>query len=530
MNTSKFYLRKEIIFPNFKRENNHSMKIFSATQIRNADEYTISHEPISSLNLMERAAQSCVDYLKTEFKNCGTFYIFCGNGNNGGDGFAMARMLHTKGFEVHVFSDLKTKKFSECGKINFEKAQEISGIAFSDFNAVNDFDFRDKSVIIDCLFGTGLNRKVAGKFAELILALNKINLPKISIDIPSGLFADEVTAEKSVIFKADETLTFQFWKTCFLHPETGKFAGKVHVLNIGLSPEFIDQEATDNFVIDEEMIAEIYEIRSDFSHKGTFGKTLIVAGSFGKIGAAVLATKAALHSGSGITVTLAPNCGYEILQTSCPEAMFVKSGEDFCEEIAAEEDFVVGIGPGLGNNAKTERVLLKFLAEYKKPLIVDADGLNILAKNPETLKNIAKNSIITPHPKEFERLFGKTENSFERVNLARKKAQEFSIYIVLKDHHTQIITPENEVYYNVTGNSGMAKGGSGDVLLGILTSLLAQNYSPKNAAIFGVWLHGKAGDFAAEKFSKEAMLPTNLIDELGTVFKTLSKKNPFKIN
>ena len=500
------------------------MKIFSSSQIRKADQFTIENEPISSIDLMERAAKACVDFLSNQFRKNETFYIFCGNGNNGGDGFAIARLLYSNGFNVIIFSDVKEENFSKDNGINRNRAEEISGMGFLDFKEVKDYPFKEKGVLIDCLLGTGLNRKVEGKLADLILVLNENNLPKISIDIPSGLSADDIMLDDSVVFKADETLTFQFWKRSFLHPETGSFAGKVHVLDIGLSPDFIEKEAADNFVIDEELIGEIYQPRSDFSHKGSYGKTLIVAGSFGKMGAAVLATKAALHSGSGITVTLAPNCGYEILQTTCPEAMFLKSGEDFCEEISSEDDFILGIGPGLGTNPETETALLELLKDYKKPLILDADALNMLAKNSEHLKNIPKNSIITPHPKEFARLFGKSDNSFKRLDLARKKSLELGIYIVLKDHHTQIITPKNEVYYNITGNSGMAKGGSGDVLLGIITSLLAQNYSPKNAAIFGVWLHGKAGDFAAEKFSKESMLPSNLIDELGNVFKTLDKK------
>lgn len=518
----------EIKIHKFKHQNLCSMKIFSVPQIRNADQFTIEHEPVSSLNLMERAAKSCADFLSSQFRKNEIFYIFCGNGNNGGDGFAISRLLYLKGHEVIVFYDLKGENFSENNKINRKSVKKISGIGFFDFEEVSNYKLKENGVIVDCIFGSGLNRKIAGTFGELIQFLNKINLPKISIDIPSGLFADQIFEDDSIIFKADETLTFQLWKRTFLHPETGDFSGKIHVLDIGLSQDFIEDESTDYFVIDQQIISKIYEPRSDFSNKGTYGKSLIVAGSFGKIGAAVLATKAALHSGSGITVTHAPNCGYQILQTSCPEAMFIKCGEVFCEEISAEKDFTLGIGPGLGMDPKTESAFLKFLKGYKKPLILDADALNILAKNPEHLKFIPKNSIITPHPKEFERLFGKTEDSFKRLDLARKKAAELRIYIVLKDHHTQIITPENEVYYNITGNSGMAKGGSGDVLLGMITSLLAQNYSPENASILGVWLHGKAGDLAAEKFSKEAMLPSNLIDELGTVFKILDQKKSFQ--
>lgn len=497
------------------------MKIFSTNQIRKADEFTIQNEPITSGNLMERAAQTCTNWIISHFEKKETVHLFCGNGNNGGDGFAIARLLYQKGLDVNIFHDQENMHLSADAQINLTKANDISGIDFFDFNEVEHFQFKENSVMIDALFGTGLSRSLKGKNADLIQKLNDLNCAKIAIDIPSGLFADTISSDSTIIFKADHTLSFQFWKKSFLHPETGKYCGKIHILNIGLSSDFIVKEYSENFVIDDSLIKEIYQPRNDFSHKGNFGKTVIVAGSFGKIGAAVLATKAALKSGSGITMTLAPKCGYEILQTTCPEAMFLSDGDDFLLEFPIEEEEVVGIGPGLGTNENTEKALLQFLEKYKKSLVLDADALNILAKNPKNLEWLPKNSVITPHPKEFERLFGETKNSFERLELALKKAEELEIIIVLKDHHTQIITPQNEVFYNITGNSGMAKGGSGDALLGIISSLLAQNYSPKKAAIFGVWMHGKAGDFAAEKFSKEAMLPTDLIDELRNVFKYL---------
>lgn len=496
------------------------MKIFSAKQIKKWDQFTIQNEPVSAQNLMQRAAKSCVDWIQNRYRNNESFYIFFGPGNNGGDGLVIARLLYEKGFDVTVFYQ-KDLSLSDETKINFKKTKAISGISFFDFDEVNDFQFKTNAILLDCLFGTGLNRKLQGKFAQIVEALNILSYPKISIDIPSGLFADSLPEDNAIIFKADYTLSFQTWKKSFLHPETGKFCGVISILDINLSPEFLNIEASTDFLSDESLTAKIYRPRNDFSNKGTFGKTLIVAGSFGKIGAAILATKSALKSGSGITVTLAPNCGYEILQTSCPEAMFLSGGEKFINKIKVEDDFTIGIGPGLGTDPETEKELLRFLKSQKNPLVIDADALNILAKNPGNINDIPKSSIITPHPKEFERLFGKTENSFQRLELARKKAAEFKIFIVLKDHHTQIITPENKVFYNITGNSGMAKGGSGDALLGIITSLMAQNYSSKDAAIFGVWLHGKAGDFAAEKYSKESMLPSDLIDELGNVFKMM---------
>ncbi|REC55570.1 bifunctional ADP-dependent NAD(P)H-hydrate dehydratase/NAD(P)H-hydrate epimerase [Chryseobacterium piscium] len=500
------------------------MKIFTVENIRLADLYTIQNEPISSDQLMERASSLCVEWIFSNCKHHTKFAIFCGNGNNGGDGFAIARMLYLKGFDIDVFINKEQLKFSNEALINYNRLKDISGISLIDFHDVSTYNFDEKTVIIDALFGTGLSRSPEGIFKTVIEVLNSKNNPKISIDIPSGLFADQMNDENSTIFKADYTLTFQFWKKSFLHPETGIFAGKVIVLDINLTQEFIENTQTDDFVIDDEIILNIFKIRQDFAHKGTYGKSIIVGGSYGKIGAVVLATKSALKTGSGLTFALAPNCGYEILQTSAPEAMFIKGGEKFINQIEEVENAVYGIGPGLGTEKETVKALLEFIENHQSPLILDADALNIISKDKSYLKLIPKRSIITPHPKEFERLFGKTENSFERLDLAKTKAKELGIYIVLKDHHTQVVTPEGAVFYNVTGNSGLAKGGSGDILTGIITSLLAQRYSEEKAAIFGVWLHGKAADFAAEKHSKEAMQPTDVINELGNVFLYLNKK------
>ncbi|SIQ78045.1 NAD(P)H-hydrate epimerase [Chryseobacterium sp. RU37D] len=498
------------------------MKIFTTEQIRKCDQYTITYESVSSLQLMERSAQSCVDWISENCKNHRNFAIFCGNGNNGGDGFVIAKMLYMKGFDVDVFTNSKAK-FSADANTNFKELKEISGVAINNFKEAELYRFDNRTVIIDAIFGTGLSRKLDGEFKDLIDFLNSKNNPKISIDIPSGLFADDIL-EDSTVFKADYTLSFQFWKKSFLHPETGKYTGKIEILNINLNKDYISETGSENFVIGEEMVENIFKPRDDFSHKGTFGNALIAGGSYGKIGAGVLSTKAALRSGAGLTFTLAPKCGYEILQTSCPEAMFIEGGDDYIENFKVEENVVCGIGPGLGTDEKTAENFLKFLKEYSKPLIIDADALNIISKDKKNLNFIPKKSIITPHPKEFERLFGTSKNSFERIEKARKKAEELEIYIVLKDHHTQVITPEGNVFYNITGNSGLAKGGSGDILTGILTSFLAQKYSEEEAALLGVWFHGKAAEFASEKYSKEAVIPTDVINEFGSVFEELNSK------
>ena len=493
------------------------MKILTSSQIKHCDSVTIE-KGISSLGLMERASKSCADWLETNFDTDRSFSIFCGNGNNGGDGFAIARLLYEKGFDVDVFINEDNSDFSDDSRVNFDRIKQISGIGIRDFS---EFDNDADSVIIDAIFGYGLNRELSDNLKTLIGKLNQIQTSKIAIDIPTGLFSDTITDEHSVVFKADFTLTFQFYKRSFLHPETGKFCGMVIVLDIGLDQDFINQANTDYFVIDEALVRNIYKPREEFSNKGTYGKSILVGGSYGKIGAILMSTLSALRTGSGLTFIMAPKCGNVILQSQVPEAMFMEAGEDYISNIKIQDKTVYGIGPGMGKEQQTQDALLMFLEDYTDPVVLDADALNILAET-QKLDLIPKNSVITPHPLEFERLFGKTENSFERLELAKQKSEELHIYIILKDHHTAVITPDKKVFYNITGNSGMAKGGSGDVLTGILTSLISQKYNIEKACILGVWLHGKAGDFAAEKHSKEAVLPTDLIDNIGKVFKYLS--------
>lgn len=500
------------------------MKIFTAEQIRDWDQFTISNEPISSIQLMERASMAAANWISEHCRTHRKAVLLCGNGNNGGDGLEIARMLYLKGFDVEVFVDDLKGKFSEDAFVNFKRVEDISGITIRTFSQIDQYKFDDETIIIDALFGTGLSRPLQGEYKKLVDLINPKKNFKIAIDIPSGLSVDGLIDSESVVLKADYTLTFQTWKRSFLHPETGKYAGKVVVLNIGLKREYAEATDTDYFTVDDQFAGSLFKHRNEFAHKGTYGKAVIVGGSYGKIGAVVLATKSALKTGAGLTFTLAPRCGYEILQTSCPEAMFLEGGEQHIKNFSIDKGTVIGIGPGLGTHEDTQKELLKFLKEYQDPLVLDADALNIISEDGKNLQLIPKGSIITPHPKEFERLFGKTDDSFKRLELAREKAQKLCIYIVLKDHHTQIVTPEGKVYYNLTGNAGLAKGGSGDILTGILTSLLAQGYSEKETCILGIWLHGRAADLAAEKHSKEAMLPTNVIEEFGNVFTELNIK------
>lgn len=499
------------------------MKIFTAEQIRACDQWTVQHEQVSSLMLMEKAAGRCADWFASQIKS-ERFWIFCGNGNNGGDGFAIARMLYRKGFDIDVFIDFKNPEYSEDARINLQKLKEISGVDIHDFRQVSEMKFKQDTTIVDAIFGSGFHGSLSLDYQKLIAFLNSIQANKVSIDIPTGLSADGLSDSESV-FIAYHTLSLQFWKKSFLHPETGKFCGKIHILDIGLSPEFIQKTDTSQYIISDSTVQKIYRPREQFSHKGTYGKVHLIAGSYGKIGAAILAARAAVRTGAGLVTVQAPECGFSILQTACPEAMMLSTGNIFSEKLHHEEGITYGIGPGLGTESETQNAFLEFLKKINTPIVLDADALNIIALDNVHLELIPKNSILTPHPKEFERLFGTSANSFKRLEIAKENAAKFGIFIVLKDRYTQIITPKKTVYYNITGNPGMATGGSGDVLTGIITALLAQKYSSEEVAILGVWLHGKAGDDAAKMNSEEALIAGDLPESLGRVFNELKNSH-----
>jgi NAD(P)H-hydrate epimerase len=504
------------------------MKILNAQQIREWDQYTILNEPVPSIDLMERAAGQCMHWLEENSLLNHSFKIFCGKGNNGGDGLAMARMLSQKARDVAVFilefGHLGTEDF----QVNLERLHQCAGVEIKFIQTEQQFpSFENNDIIIDALFGSGLNRPLEGVTATLVEHINDSGCKIIAVDTPSGLPVDH-SAEGEKIIRANHTLSFQVIKLSFLLPENANFIGKVHILGIGLHPEYYNSIETNYELIDKKIISAIYKPRSRFAHKGNFGHTLLVAGSYGKLGAAILCAKACLRSGAGLTTCHIPKCGYEIMQTDVPEAMVMT---DLDSSIIAkiEEDLskfnCIGIGPGIGTATETRKVLQEIFEVYKKPVVLDADALNLISTDKKLLKKIPQNSILTPHPKEFERLFGETKNDFERIQLAKQKAGESGLVIVLKGHHTCIATPDGKMYFNNTGNAGMAKGGSGDVLTGILTALVGQYHDTIKSAILGVFLHGLAGDIAAEKYSKEAMIAGDIIENLGEAFMSIEHRN-----
>ena len=501
------------------------MKILSAEEIQLWDRYTIQHEPIASLDLMERAAGKCVDWLEENGYVEDHFSIFCGKGNNGGDGLAIARMLSAKKNRVTVNILESGHKGTEDFQSNLARLHQYPDVDIRFIQTEENFHELGKDVIIiDALYGSGLNRGVEGVTAKLISHINDAGLEIISIDIPSGLFTDRSSAGNSII-KATHTLSFQCFKPAFIVAENAEYMGEVQILDIGLDQDYSDSIQSPYEWVDDTLIHSIYKPRKKFTHKGNFGHALLVAGSFGKIGAAVLSAKACLRSGVGLLSCHIPGSGYEILQSSVPEAMVMTDpNPSFNTKI--EDDLMnyeaIGIGPGIGTASETKCLLQEIFNVYRDPVVLDADALNILSAQKDLFKLIPPGSILTPHPKEFERLFGEAANDFDRIQLALQKAKEINCIIVLKGHYTLVTTPDGKYFFNSTGNAGMATAGSGDVLTGILTGLLSQGYSSVDTAILGVYMHGLAGDLAAKTYSMEAMIASDIIEKLGAAFSSLN--------
>lgn len=502
-----------------------ALPIFSAEHIKAIDAFTILTEPIASIDLMERAALKCSHWLMKHYAVETIFKVCCGLGNNGGDGLAIARQLLEHGYKVEVFIINYSNNCSEDFLINKKRLEALFPRFLMEVNDVKHLPhFQKTDVVIDALFGIGLSKPLNELAAGCVNQINNSNVVVIAIDVPSGLFADKHSDKNSAIVKAQHTLTFQSPKLGFMFAENSIYVGNGHILNIGLSvSEILRSEAT-AFYLTEEYIQQLLKPRAKFSHKGTFGHSLLVVGSYGKMGAAIMSAHALLRSGAGLLTVCVPHCGYEIMQTSVPEAMALVNGNEFIQFGEFDTSFysAIGIGPGIGTEKDTQQSVKVMLELFKKPLVIDADALNAISLNKEWLTLIPQNSILTPHPKEFERLTNVAKNDFERHQLQIEFSKRYKVFVVLKGAHTCITTPTGESYFNSTGNSGLAKGGSGDVLTGLITGLLAQGYSPFEASIIGVYIHGLAGDITKEEKGEVAMIPTDVIENIPNAFKHLT--------
>ncbi len=497
------------------------MKILSAQNIRELDDYTIQNENITSQQLMERACRVFTQWFIRNFDTSHKIKIFCGMGNNGGDGLGIGRLLIEQKYNAKIYILENRQNASEDFQYNLEKISAPKWIReLSDMPRLNTDD-----IIIDAIFGLGLNRPTNGISAEAIDVINKSGCTIISVDVASGLFAD-VSNQSEFIIEPTYTFSFQFPKLSFLFPENEKYVGNWVISNIGLNEEFIQKTETDYFFSDEKFVKTLFKKRSKFSHKGTYGHAFIMAGSLGKMGAAVLASKACLRAGAGLLTIHSPQCGTEILQISIPEAMVeIDTADNYLSQLPDLKKFnAIGVGPGIGSHPMTCEILENLLREIKVPVVIDADGLNIISQFKVLLNNLPSDTILTPHPKEFERLTGQAyKNHTERLTALQEFCLKYKVIVVLKGHNTAIGLPSGKIYFNSTGNPSMATGGTGDALTGIITSLLAQKYDAVNAAILGVYIHGKAGDLVAEKQGYSGLLAGDLIDALPFAIKTLDK-------
>lgn len=505
------------------------MKIFSKEQIYEGDKLTTERQNISSTELMERAGTQIFNWMHMRMQGAQVpIHIFCGIGNNGGDGLVLARHLITHGYNVVTYiincSDKRSKDFL----INYDRIKDVTKdwpVMLSCGADFSEIVIEERDIIVDAVFGIGLNRPPNEWVQQLFQWWRSSKAFTLAIDIPSGLYTDKVVEDENAVAHAGYTLSFQSPKLVFFLPETAKYTAQWEVLDIGIDRNYLMQTETEAELISKFEVLPMYKPRNKFSHKGDFGHVMILGGSYGKIGAVNLACRAALSSGSGLVTAYVPKCGYNSLQTALPEVMVITDEKD---ENISNINFdiqptVIGIGVGLGTSDETITAFEVFLKQNKTSLVIDADGLNILSKKKALLKLLPKQTILTPHPKELERLVGKWSDDFEKLKKVKAFSKKYNVIVLIKGAHS-ITVFNDKLYVNTTGNPGMATAGSGDVLTGIISGMVAQGYEPLAATIFGVYLHGKSADISLEDFGYQSLIASHIIETLGEAYIDLFKQ------
>ncbi len=500
------------------------MKILSKAQIYEGDKLTVTRQEITSTDLMERAGSEIFNWIHLRMQGAQVpIHVFCGIGNNGGDGLVLARHLILAGYHVNTFVVNYSDKRSKDFLINYDRIKHVTKHWPKLLTDDDDFPIIGKDdIIVDAIFGIGLNKPVANWVKTLFKHLRASGAFTLSIDIPSGLHTDSVPANPDDVVWASHTLSFVSPKLIFFLPQTAKYTQQWDALDIGFDSEFLYNAKTSAELIGKQEVLYSYMPRDKFSHKGHFGHSLIIGGSYGKVGALTLAARAALSAGAGLVTAYTPKCGYLPLQAALPEAMVITDNtENIISNIKFEvKPTVIGVGVGLGTHTETTQAFKAFLKENTSPLVIDADAINILSKNNSMLNQLPKNTVLTPHPKELERLIGAWANDFDKLEKAKAFATKYECILVVKGAHTITVT-QDRYYINTTGNPGLATAGSGDVLTGIITGLISQGYDPLVAAVFGVYLHGKSADIAVKDWGYESLLASHVIDYLGEAYKDL---------
>ena len=499
-------------------------KIFKTSDLQKLDKYTIENEPVTSLDLMERAATVFTEKLLIFFPNNHIFNILAGFGNNGGDGYVVARLLFEKGLNVKVFGLHGNNILSPDCAVNRKRFIDMGGCYIEVKNPDN-LQPDENSVLVDAIFGAGLNRPVTGFLGNVIHRINCLSHPVVAIDIPSGLMGEDNGENKGAIIKADYTFTFQFPKLAFMFPENVVYVGHWDVLDIRLHPAILQEYPAAYYYLTEEVVASRLLIPEKFSHKGTLGNTLLIAGSYPMMGAAVLSAKGAIRSGTGLLSMHVPCKLKEVIHLSVPEALVEVDRNEFCfsgvDNLSRFQ--AVGIGPGIGTSPVTAEGIRQLLSVWQGKVVLDADALNLLASNSGLLELLPKGAVLTPHPKEFERLAGKSVNDFDRLNKLSIFANQYRVHIVLKGAHSVIATPDRRLFFNMSGNPGMAKGGAGDVLTGVLLALAANKLNLLDLLRIGVFAHGLAGDCVAEKEGRRGCCAGMIAERMGEAWKRLEK-------
>ncbi len=505
------------------------MKLFTTEEIRAIDRHTIEQEGVESLELIERVAEGVADEISSRWRSNKPTIVFAGPGNNGADALAAARLLHERGFrpEVFLFNIGGDKLSPDCTASRDRMLAEVPDIAFCEVQSRFSMPkITANHLVIDGLFGSGLREELQGGFKSLVQYINDENATVVSIDIPSGMFGDwnpQIVNRNTI--HATLTLAIQFPRISFFLPDNAELIGEWKVLDIGLSERAIAASPANFCLVEQRDVHRRLRHRKDFASKADFGSGVIYAGSYGMMGAAILAAKGALRGGMGKLTVNAPKCGYQILQSAVPEALYRHNrGELNIVDIHPERDFsAIAVGPGIGTNELTVKAMEDFLASTNQPVILDADALNCIALKPAMLNTIPVLSILTPHAGEFDRLFGPQPSAEARLRKAIEMAKYYNVLIILKGHYTAIVRPDGKVYFNSSGCSAMATPGSGDVLTGVLLSMLAQGYPAELASFIAVYIHGLAGEMAAAEHGEYGVTAGDIAANIGRAIKETMK-------
>ncbi|WKK87801.2 NAD(P)H-hydrate dehydratase [Marivirga arenosa] len=494
------------------------MKILNIQQIREADQYTIENEPIKSIDLMERASYELFTWITERFNNDFSVYVLAGSGNNGGDGLVVARLLSESDYKVQVILPLG-KNGSDDFEENLKRLKKINTVLILEELPEQ---ISEKSIIIDAIFGSGLSRPIEGRLADLIKKVNNFEANKIAIDMPSGLFADKASPSE-IIFKADYTLSFQVPKLAFMMAENQEYIGEFEILDIKLDKEYINNCLSDYSIYEVDSVIKNRLKLKSIAHKGNRGRATIIAGGYARMGAAILAARACLHSGIGlISVQTCPHC-IDIVQNQIPEALILTDENEYVlgSYLDYSKQDVIVFGPAIGFAHKTLVLLENLLKDYQGQLILDADAITLLAENRELLNLLPEGTILTPHHGEFKRLVGKYSNNFEAIMQLKSFCMHHKVVVVLKGKFSAVCNADGKISFNPTGNAGMAKGGSGDLLCGILAAIYPRIKNSYETAKLAVYLHGLSGDISKEEKGENFMTPSIMIEKLQSAFKKI---------